>query len=91
MGRHGGKVEVEIQRLKLSTGDQILLATDGLTDLVSPDSIGAILKESTSAQSKCEALIALALEQGGKDNVTALLAQYQIPGPGLKPRTQNAD
>ncbi len=79
MGRHDGNVEVEIHRLTLADGDQVLLCTDGLTDMVSLDEIAATLQSPTDSQTKCERLIRLALENGGKDNVTALLASYRIP------------
>jgi serine/threonine protein phosphatase PrpC len=79
IGRHGGNVEVEIHRLTLADNDQVLLCSDGLTDLVSSDEIAATLRTATSSQKKCNALINLALENGGHDNVTALLAYYRIP------------
>ena len=65
-------------RLTLGDNDQILLCSDGLTDLVSSGEIAATLRTADSSQKKCDALINLALENGGKDNVTALLACYQI-------------
>jgi serine/threonine protein phosphatase PrpC len=34
---------------------------------------------SQNAQDACQTLVDLALEHGGQDNVTVLVAKYQIP------------
>lgn len=76
----GGKksVEVEFQRLRLAGGDQLLLCSDGLTGTVKDDEIAGILGGSASADDSCRRLVALALERGAPDNVTALVARYEI-------------
>jgi PPM family protein phosphatase len=79
VGRHAGKLEVEIHKLKLEDGDQLLLCSDGLTDLVPDDQISEVLNGTNPSQNKCQALVDLALQKGGKDNVTVLVAQYHIP------------
>jgi serine/threonine protein phosphatase PrpC len=66
----------DIRHLFLESGDQLLLCTDGLTDMVADASISKILKAAPTAQAACDQLIAAALEAGGKDNVTAVLAKY---------------
>jgi serine/threonine protein phosphatase PrpC len=45
-----------------------------------PDAtIGDVLRQSTgSAADACERLVGLALEGGGKDNVTVVLGRYRI-------------
>jgi len=64
--------------LRLKDGDQLLLCTDGLTDMVTEETItGALAQERNSAQI-CEALIEMALEAGGNDNITVALARYQF-------------
>jgi PPM family protein phosphatase len=63
----------------LEDGDQVLLCTDGLTDMVEDRLIESVLKESTSAKLACRSLIDLALSNGGRDNVTAIVARYSIP------------
>jgi len=65
----------DVYHLRLQAGDQLLLCTDGLTDMVSHERIAKCLDESTSAQHACDNLIELALAAGGKDNVTAVLAR----------------
>ena len=65
----------DVYHIRLRPGDQLLLCTDGLTDMVSACNIASCLDESASAQSACDALVQLALAAGGKDNVTAVLAR----------------
>jgi PPM family protein phosphatase len=81
IGGHAGEPDVEIQNYLLMNGDVVLLCTNGLTDLVEDDRIAGVL-HAASAQSlnePCQKLIDLALERGGPDNVTAVLARYRIP------------
>jgi serine/threonine protein phosphatase PrpC len=58
---------------KWQRNQKILLCSDGLTDCVGDADIEKIIRESTSDQNAVDALIAKALESGGKDNVTAVL------------------
>ena len=74
-----GEVPVELQQLRLSDGDQLLLCSDGLTEMASDAAIAGALDRAGSAEKACRALVDLALEGGGKDNVTAILARYRIP------------
>jgi protein phosphatase len=78
LGSFGGKNEAEVRRLSLADHDQLLLCTDGLTDMVDPRTIGTILRSSASANDACQSLMNLALENGGKDNVTVVLARYRF-------------
>ncbi len=61
--------------LRLKPGDQLLICTDGLTDMVDDSHIAQCLDESPDAQAACDGLISLALDAGGKDNVTTVLAR----------------
>lgn len=63
----------------LEDGDQVLLCTDGLTEMVDEKLIERVLNEAPSAKAACQSLIALALSNGGRDNVTAIVARYSIP------------
>jgi PPM family protein phosphatase len=65
----------DVYHLRLQAGDQLLLCTDGLSDMVSAERIGKCLDESPDTQSACENLIGLALAAGGKDNITVVLAR----------------
>jgi PPM family protein phosphatase len=63
----------------LEDGDQVLLCTDGLSDMVEDRLIESVLNESATAKAACRSLIDLALSNGGRDNVTAIVARYSIP------------
>lgn len=66
-------VSINVEILKVKTQDLILLATDGLTDLVSQDIIQTTLKNQSSLDKKAYTLIEFALKQGGHDNITVCL------------------
>ncbi len=70
---------VDVERFRLRSGDQILMCTDGLTNLVSEDRIADILALRRASDEQCRTLVDLALNAGGTDDVTVLLAQYEIP------------
>ncbi len=54
---------------KLADGDVFLLCSDGLTSLLSQDEVRETMK-SKSPREACDALVGLANEKGGKDNIT---------------------
>jgi PPM family protein phosphatase len=70
--------EPDIRRLQLEDGDRILLCTDGLTVMVDDATITATLRSHPTSSTACQALIDLALANGGRDNVTAVIAGYEI-------------
>ncbi len=75
----GAFVQVELSRSRLEDGDQLLLCTDGLTEMVAEEAIAGVLSRPGPAARACGSLVDLALEGGGKDNVTVVLARYRIP------------
>lgn len=81
LGGQGGACTPDVQQLLLGDGDQLLLCTDGLTNMVDHASIARILTSSGSARGACQALVDAALANGGKDNVTVVLARYRFLKP----------
>jgi protein phosphatase len=75
MGSHSHDARPDVHHLRLQTGDQLLICSDGLTDMVEATRIAQCLDESPDAQTACDGLIELALAAGGRDNVTAVLAR----------------
>jgi PPM family protein phosphatase len=78
----GGLTEgplVDVDHVRLLNGDNVLLCTNGLTDMVSDDRIADVLTQRREAGEQCQLLVDLALQAGGEDNVTVMLAQYHIP------------
>src|SRR5580765_4255825 len=86
-----GEVPAELHLMRLLDGDQVLLSTDGLTEMATEQKISETLNRAAPAQETCRALVDLALEGGGKDNVTVVLARYRIPRAGAGPTTQKLD
>jgi protein phosphatase len=78
IGREG-KGEPEIQRVRLADRDRLLVCTDGLTDMVGESAIADELGRGAPPVETCKSLIGLALRGGGRDNVTAAVADYRIP------------
>jgi serine/threonine protein phosphatase PrpC len=79
LGSGGGDVEVEYQHLALVDDDRLLLCSDGLSDMVPDARIAEVLRRPGTADDACAALMELALDAGGKDNVTVVLARYALP------------
>lgn len=63
----------------LENEDQVLLCTDGLTDMVDDTLIEQVLNEASSSRAACQSLVDLALSNGGRDNITVIVARYSIP------------
>jgi PPM family protein phosphatase len=57
----------------LAPGDVLVLASDGLTDLVPDAKIREIVLGSPSVDDACRNLVAKANQRGGKDNITVIL------------------
>jgi protein phosphatase len=69
----------DVAHYRLADGDRLLLCTDGLTDMVDDAAIAQVLDLKTSSSEICRLLIDLALERGGRDNVTVVVATYRRP------------
>ncbi|HTZ91450.1 MAG TPA: protein phosphatase 2C domain-containing protein [Streptosporangiaceae bacterium] len=55
-------------------GDRYLLCSDGLTDVVADEAVHHILSTVTDAEDAVNELIALAIRNGGPDNITCIVA-----------------
>jgi protein phosphatase len=64
----------EIVHLVLEHGDRLLLCTDGLTTHVSDPEIAEVLGRPSPPQAACDALVKIALDRGGTENVIVILA-----------------
>jgi protein phosphatase len=59
---------------ELEDGDRLLVCSDGLSGVVSPDTIAETLGTYDDPQDAVDNLVALALKGGGPDNVTCVIA-----------------
>ena len=78
VGGPSSGVEPDVATLILRDGDILLLCSDGLTEMVKDAEIVAILGRSEPPKVAAQALIDKALEHGGKDNVTVLIARVEV-------------
>lgn len=69
-----------VTRLRADWGNVHMLCTDGLTKHVGDERITEVLGAMTSARQACETLLALALEDGGTDNVSIIIGRA-VPRP----------
>jgi PPM family protein phosphatase len=72
-------VDVDVDLLGLEDGDRLLLCSDGLTDRVDDETIGSTLQRALSSREACDRLVQLALDSGGHDNVTVIVASFEFP------------
>jgi protein phosphatase len=73
-------VEVDAATREAVPGDRFLLCSDGLTDLVPDETIRDQLATGDDPAATAQALVDLALDAGGTDNVTAVVAHTHAEG-----------
>lgn len=73
LGAGHRNIEVDIFHEILRPGDKVLLCSDGLWEMVHHQDLENLLKEQSNPQVICDKLIALANENGGEDNITAIV------------------
>jgi PPM family protein phosphatase len=66
------RVKVDLSRQRLRRGDLLILCSDGLSGVVKREELAEIVAEAADLPSLCSALIDLANERGGPDNVTVM-------------------
>lgn len=75
------RVNVIVDKFKLHCGDTLLLCSDGLSGKVKGKEMLDIIINTPNIKDACAALIKLANERGGEDNITVLIARFL--GDGL--------
>ena len=71
----GGRVKIDLFDVNLGPEDRILLCTDGLTNMVDDGEICRTVRKEPSLETAARRLVALANQNGGKDNISVVLAQ----------------
>lgn len=72
------EVDTDLFALKLKSGDQILMCSDGLSNMVDELEIEYIIRSENSAQARAKALVDAANRSGGLDNISVILIEPQI-------------
>ena len=70
-------VDVDLFERTWSSGDIIMLCSDGLHGAVEDEDIITVLSSGRSLASMCDLLVQLALDNGGTDNITVILVQLE--------------
>ncbi|MBC7632947.1 protein phosphatase 2C domain-containing protein [Aeromicrobium sp.] len=82
--------EADLSWLQPMLGDRYLLCSDGLTDMINDDVIARALASETIDMAATE-LVRLALEAGGYDNVTVVVAEFVEKSAEPDPHLSSAD
>lgn len=79
----GRMLDADVVRATLAPKDALLLCTDGLSNMISDDTIAATLAEAPDASTACQKLVEKANEAGGLDNIGVVV----VRGPEFQPYT----
>jgi PPM family protein phosphatase len=79
LGGRSSELAVDVIKLTLEQDDVLLLCTDGLYNMVPQETLQKFLSSKVSAESACRKLVDIANENGGKDNITLIIARFLAP------------
>ncbi len=71
-------VLLEVNEHKVEPGDLYLMCSDGLSDMLDDDAIGRIVVGDATLELKSQQLIEAANANGGRDNISVLLAHAKV-------------
>jgi len=74
-----GTVNIDMTSADVEPGDAYLLCSDGLSSMVSDEAILGVVASIPDVTKACEKLVQAANDQGGEDNITAIL--IRVDGP----------
>jgi serine/threonine protein phosphatase PrpC len=69
---------IDVADVAVEDGDELLICSDGLSNMVPPDALAAILSTTPSQDAACAALIDAANAAGGPDNITVVLVRVHV-------------
>ncbi|MDR3634764.1 MAG: protein phosphatase 2C domain-containing protein [Isosphaeraceae bacterium] len=78
LGGPDESLTIDVYHERLADCDRLLLCTDGLSDMVDDAEIARVLASYPASDTACQTLIERALDHGGADNVTVLVAGYHF-------------
>jgi PPM family protein phosphatase len=73
-------LDVDLITVTPYTGDRFLLASDGLFDEISDSDIAGVLRRAADPEAAAAELVRLAVESGGRDNVTVVVVDVVDDG-----------
>jgi PPM family protein phosphatase len=84
-------VQVDTYRIDLKPGDRLLICSDGLTNMLSDDTIAQTLRRHADPQQAADTLVDMANQAGGDDNITVVLVDALSEGGEAPPATAVAE
>ncbi|MDQ3207219.1 MAG: protein phosphatase 2C domain-containing protein [Gemmatimonadota bacterium] len=75
------RIKVDLTHQPIRRGDTLILCSDGLSGVVRKEEFARMANEHGDLPTLCSALIDLANERGGPDNITVVVARFE--GEGL--------
>jgi protein phosphatase len=73
----GPSVSPDLREMEFSQGDAFLFCSDGLTTMLSDEEIRDSVSAGQEPQALCEALVELANQKGGVDNITVVFVRIK--------------
>jgi serine/threonine protein phosphatase PrpC len=80
LGAGHKKVDVDVFQETLRPNDTLLLCSDGLWEMLRPEDLQRELSEKQSPQQICNTLIDMANQNGGEDNISAIIVHVSALG-----------
>jgi len=71
-----GEPKTYLSRIHMRPGDELLLCSDGITDHLSDEDIQKVLLRRREPLESCSTLVNAANQQGGNDNITAMIIRW---------------
>lgn len=75
LGGDEGHVRVDSREFRWGRGDTLMLCSDGLSDRMTDAELTDALRSRASCEEICQHLFQLAMDQGGRDNITVVVAR----------------
>lgn len=69
-------VQIDFFRRRMEAEDQILMCTDGLTNMLEDEEIRMIMNGARDIVEKAEKLVSRANDNGGRDNISVVLVEF---------------
>ena len=71
------RILIDFFDLELNQGDFFLMCSDGLSNMVEDQQMLEVVSRDLTVEEKAKILIDMANEQGGRDNISVILAEYE--------------
>lgn len=70
-------VKIDVKTIMFEEGDYLLLCSDGLSGKVTKEDMKGVLESEDSLEKKASTLIMMANENGGEDNITLVILEFE--------------